>query len=63
MIEGPCPDRHWDLAKRQADLAAVHEALDLIESELLVDEVKRQVDRSQRLLEQLVAAREAHRFF
>ena len=58
MIEGPCPDRHGDLAKRQADLAAVHEALDLIESELLVKEVRSRLDRSRFLREQLATARE-----
>jgi hypothetical protein len=53
--------RHGDLAKRQADLAAVHASLDFIESELLVDELKRQLDRSRSLREQLVAAREARK--
>jgi hypothetical protein len=43
-------------------IAAVHEALHLIESQLLVDEVKRQIDRSQSLLEQLEAVREARKF-
>jgi len=62
MIEGPSPEWNGDLAKRQANLAAVHEALDFIESQLLVDELKRQIDRSRSLLEQLEAVREARKF-
>jgi hypothetical protein len=62
MIGGPSPEWNGDLAKRQANLAAVHEALDLIESQLLVDELKRQIDRTQALLQQLEAVREARKF-
>ncbi len=59
--EAPAAERHEDLAKRQADLAAVHASLDFIESELLVDQVKRQIDRSRFLRQQVVAAREARK--
>jgi hypothetical protein len=55
---GASPERHADLAKRQADLAAIHASLDLIESELLVKEVRSRLDRSRFLREQLATARE-----
>ena len=59
--DGASLERHQDLAKRQADLAAIHESLDLIESELLVKEVRSRLDRSRFLREQLAAAREDRR--
>ena len=61
MSDGRTRERHGDLAKRQADLAAIHASLDFIESELLVADVKRQLDRSRVLREQLIAAREARK--
>jgi hypothetical protein len=61
MSGGSCPERHQDLAKRQADVAAIHASLDLIDRQLLVDEVKRQLDRSQSLREQMIATREARK--
>jgi hypothetical protein len=59
--DGASPGRHQDLVKRQADLAAIHESLDLIESELLAKEVRSKLDRSRFLREQLAAVREGGR--
>jgi hypothetical protein len=57
----PSGERHADLAKRRAELAAVNASLEFVESELLVDQVKRELDRSRFFRQQLVAAREARR--
>jgi hypothetical protein len=59
--DGASPERHADIAKRQADLASVHASLDFFESELLAKEVESKLDRSRFLHEQLVAARERRR--
>jgi hypothetical protein len=59
--DGGNAGKQANFAKRQADLAAIHSALDFIESELLVKEVRSKIDRSQSLLDQLVAVREARR--
>jgi hypothetical protein len=53
--------KHADLAKRQADLAAIHASLDFIESELLVKDVRSRLDRSRCLRDQLVAVREGRK--
>ena len=54
----PSRERHMELAKRRAELAAVHASLVFVESELLVDQVKRELDRSRRCRQQLVTARQ-----
>jgi hypothetical protein len=56
--DGGNAGEHADLAKRKADLAAVHSYLDFIDSEFLVKEVRSKIDRAQSLLDQLVAVRE-----
>jgi hypothetical protein len=53
--------KHADVAQRKADLEAIHSYLDFLESELLVKEVRSKIDRSQSLLDQLEAVREARR--
>jgi hypothetical protein len=55
------PERHADLAKRTADLEALHASLDFIDSELLVKDVLSKLDRTEFLREQMVAAREARK--
>jgi hypothetical protein len=59
--DGGNAGKQADLAKRKADLEAVHSSLDFIESELLVKEVRSKIDRSQSLHDQLVAVRETRR--
>jgi hypothetical protein len=59
--DGPSVERHADLTKRRAQLAAVHASLVFVESELLVEQVKRELDRSRFFRQELVAAREARR--
>jgi len=60
--DGGNAEKHADVAKRKADLEAIHSYLDFIESELLVKEVRSRIDRSQSLLDQLEAVREAKRW-
>jgi hypothetical protein len=51
------PERHADLAKRTADLEAIHASLEFMESEVLVKDVLSKLDRTEFLREQLVAVR------
>ena len=55
------PERHADIAKRTADLEAVHASLGFIESELLVKALLAKLDRTELLREQMIAVREARR--
>jgi hypothetical protein len=55
------PERHADLAKRTADLEAIHASLDFIESEVLVKDVRSKLDRTEFLHERLVAVWEARK--
>ena len=55
------PERHADLAKRAADLEAIHASLDFNGSELLVNDVLSKLDRTESLREQLIAVREARK--
>jgi hypothetical protein len=59
--DGGNAGKHADVAQRKADLEAIHSYLDFIESKLLVKEVRSKIDRSQSLLDQLEAVREARR--
>jgi hypothetical protein len=61
-MRGDNAEKHADVAKRKADLEAIHHHLNFIESELLVNEVRSRIDRSQSLLDQLEAVREARRW-
>jgi hypothetical protein len=54
----PSGDRHADLAKRRADLAAIHASLDLIESELLAEQVRRELGDTRRFRRRSEADRE-----
>jgi len=54
-------DRHAELAKRTADLEAIHASLDFIESELLVKDVLSKLDRTESLREEMLAMRRARK--
>jgi hypothetical protein len=50
-----------ELAKRTADLEAIHLSLDFIESELLVKDVLSRLDKTESLREQMIAMRDARK--
>jgi hypothetical protein len=62
-MDGDAANSEWhaDLAKRTADLEAIHASLDFIGSERLVKDVLSKLDRTEFLREQMVAVREARK--